>query len=904
MKLLNVIALSLIVSMGASRTWADPTGVQVDHVIVKGVESLSKTAVEALIDVLPGEAFDRHNVLTSEEKIQTFYKSHGYEEMTVESRLIRKLREPEEGSKKFENTLNFIVNEGKPVRIAAFDLVQDQAGAANSQFRWAPVEHDLKGVMNLGLGDLLEQQKLEEVKHAIQEVLVGKEFIGAGVTDIRVIAEDKPGVEVEKKFQNTLRWVKVQFSVDLGDQVSFGFRGNSALSWYALKEAVNEQRAIGLGKDYLQSVRKRLEETYHAAGYAKVAIDVYTVEELKTKGRRVIYSIQEGPKVKIESLTFDGNSFFSTDELREQFYSRASALVQNGVYVEQDVQKAAELLTQWIKEKGFLTSKLVTVHAAYGMRPRAAKAESAVNLVIYIYEGNQTRLRRVSFKGLTVLTEDQAKSQLGVKEDQLINIFALGEGLDALKRRYRDLGYLDFQITNQTSTSLIEYSQENKYADLNLDLSEGPQFKVSRIEVEGLVHARSEVVYRELSLHENQILAESTMAASERQLRKLGIFSSVAVRAVNDPVQSDRKVVLIKVVESDRGMLMGGPGIRNDLGLRAFGQLTYSDLWGLNHTASASVSANRRFQFYNFGEYQVQLAYEWPWFLVQGLTFKPLVSIDQTQYLNFTANSISTSFAADRKTVSLTWEKPILARPSLLGSFTYSLESIRQFLSTNLVDNSNLLIGTVTPRLTLDMRDNSLLPTSGLYSTTWFDFVPSFFGSYSNVDSIGYYRVQFRADYYVPVIRGFVLYFSFRTGFEQSLVKTDNQSLNVIPLIKQFFLGGNASLRGWNEGELNTGISQQMQRLSNNIVQGSVSYINYRTQLDFPVAGSLKGDVFLDAANLLINDYSLNYMFYGAGFGIRYQTPVGSVNVDWGFKLNPPPGLQDLNVIHFSVGVI
>ena len=39
------------------------------------------------------------------------------------------------------------------------------------------------------------------------------------------------------------------------------------------------------------------------------------------------------------------------------------------------------------------------------------------------------------------------------------------------------------------------------------------------------------------------------------------------------------------------------------------------------------------------------------------------------------------------------------------------------------------------------------------------------------------------------------------------------------------------------------------------------------------------------------------------GFGFRYITPVGPINLDWGFKLFPKPDEEPYR-IYFSVGVI
>jgi outer membrane protein insertion porin family len=890
---------TLIIFLLGRSTWAGVPVLKIDRVTVKGVQSFPISSIESAIEIYPGQILDRDDVVASEEGIQTFYRAHGYDEMTVKVRFRQQFQEDLDGVRKIQNVLEFDISEGRPIRIAEVELVpvgQDQNGMKEI---WDSEKEKLKRLLKMRSGEILDQSKISEAKRVVQETLQSDEFMGAGVSQINFEAA------TGKSLDDSARWVKIRFKIDLGDRVLFGFRGNKFFTWSNLQTWIEDLRAAGLGKDYQDIVKKRIEDEYRNVGFAKVSVSYYTVESANNRRRNITYLIDEGPRVRIESIDFDGNFIFTGQELKSRFFSRASGIVQNGIYVEKDVRKAAELLTEWMKEKGFLSSRLVTINSKYLPVSKTQLGSASVRLVVYLYEGNQTTLRRVELQGLSQVTDHQAKSDLGLREGEPLNLFSLTEGIEAFKKRYRDLGFLNFQIRNEGKDGLVRYTQENRQADVVLDLSEGQQFRVGRIQLEGLVNTRSEVVLRELAFQEGGILGESAMITSERQLRKLGIFSSVVVRALDDEIGAGKKFVLVKVEESDRGMFVGGPGIRSDLGLRINSQLTYSNLWGRNHTVSVSASANRRFvPFYNFLEGQAQLNYSWPWFLIPGLTFRPSLSVGRTQYLDFSVNGWSTSFAADNQTVSLTWDKSLVGQSNFLGSLTYTFEGIRQFMGVRAEDNSAMTIGTVTPRLTLDLRDNPLLPTSGFYSTAWMDFAPPALGSNADTGPIGYYRVQFRSDYYWPVAKRFGFYFSFRTGYEQSLVNNSNLNSNAIPLIKQFSLGGIASLRGYNELELNTVISQQLQGLSTSIIKGSLSYINYRAQLDFLLNSSLKFDVFLDSASLLINAYGFQLARYGAGCGFRYLTPVGSVNVDWGFKLNPIPGVNDLNVVHFSVGVI
>jgi outer membrane translocation and assembly module TamA len=205
------------------------------------------------------------------------------------------------------------------------------------------------------------------------------------------------------------------------------------------------------------------------------------------------------------------------------------------------------------------------------------------------------------------------------------------------------------------------------------------------------------------------------------------------------------------------------------------------------------------------------------------------------------------------------------------------------------------------------MRNNPLAPTSGLFVVTSFELAEPWLFSQTEPYKIGYYRFQFRTDYFLELMKNMTWFFSFRTGFEKNLeVGVDNGSgvridpvtgevVKGIPLIKQFALGGVGSLRGFQEQEIN--------QRSLNII-GTLSYVNYRTQVDMPLLGSLRFGPFLDAGNVLADQMSFGNLRWGAGFGFHYLTPVGPVNLDWGFNLFPQPQDRGQNQFYLSIGVI
>jgi outer membrane protein insertion porin family len=889
----------------------------VDRIELSGVTAFTQPEIEESLEVSPGDALERAKVVRTAENLQELYRERGFEQVAIKSRIYRR-KADEGGANAFESVLEFAVVEGKPTRVGAVRFAAE-GGVDQSFVRyWRGLQDSLKSRLGLNPGDILDQEKLASGRRAVQDLMAGEEFIGARVAEVRVTTTTAPAIETlpppsasqtgrasgikttADLVADTGRWVELDIRIDLGDRVSFGFRGNKTFTVGRLSGLVDEQRQLGFGKDYVGAIRGKIEEAYRAEGFARVRIEAFPMERPKQQERHVTFDIDEGPRVTIESILFDGNSVFSQDELTKQFYVRAPSSLQHGYYVEKDVQKTSELLVEWIKSKGYLGSKVVTISQLPGAPARRpGQIPDSVRLVIYLYEGDQTLVHTISFKGLNAISAVDVRRLLGIQTGQPLNLFAFSEGLEELKTAYRAKGYINVRIANEGTDSVVRYSDENRRADVSVEVEEGFQYKVGAIQIDGLVQTREIVVRRELQLKENEVLSEPLLAESEARLRRMGIFSVVTVRLVDDPDRPDAKIVRISLQEGTPGVLAGGPGFRNDFGFRLFGQAAYTNLWGLNHTLSLTANVNRRVEDYRFVEYQVQLAYLYPWFLTSDSTLRPSLTMTGNQFIQF--DSTTTNAA-------LTWEKRLFANPGLWFSMTYNVEYDNNFnvldRSTGLrtsAENQRLRIGALTPAFRFDSRDNPLSPTRGWFGTLSYEYASPALYSQSEPYPVGYSRMQGRIDRLIALPYGMSWYLSYRAGFERSSEANiaGYARSGAIPLHKQFALGGVGSLRGFKEQQLNV----QDQNL-----YGTLSYSNYRTQIDLPISGALKFGPFLDAANLNVDNtapgiFLFGGLRYGVGFGFHYQTPVGPVNLDIGF--NPARrDNEDPWRFYFSIGFI
>jgi len=876
--------------------------VSIEEIKFSGLDKSENENALRTVEIEPGDIFESVRVARSATNLRLYLVRKGYYQASVKTELAR-----ENMLGRVKTILSFIVDRGPPTRVNKVSFVPYKEIEESSR-AWRDIEGELEQSFSLTAGSLLDRDQISNRKTEIENFLVSGEYVGAKVVTINTYDSSAPA-----KFESgsvSGEWVDVEFLVDIGDRITFGFRGNSVFGRNELMEMIDQRRQVGFGPDFNDDIKNELIAAYKNLGYAAIKIESYSFVRKKGSERHVTFVINEGPRYRIKELYFDGNFVFSGDELYEVFHRNSPRNVKNGYFIQSDINRGALLLIDWMRSKGYLSSKLISINSILDDKNGTA------NVFVFIYEGEQTRVRSINIDGLTFFSTEVVRDLLGVRTGDSLNLYKFSEGVERLKSKYKEEGYLNFSILNEESkvSPVISYIQKNQWADVYLDLSEGPRFKVASVETAGLEKTKSEVVEREVEFEPGQVLRESGVRKSEQNIRRLGIFSSVKSKVIDVEGSEDEKRVLYVLQEGSPGSIGGGLGIRNDLGARVFGEIGYSNLWGKSHGWVFSAATNRRFnssddepstktlddgsqveikkQGFRFIEYQTRLGYRWPWFAIPKVTFRPEFSHEKRQFFQFNAETTS---------LRATLSRPVFEKPNLDLLLTYSLERTRQFDAVSDIDNQTLRIGSLIPGYRFDLRDDPLAPSSGFYSTGSYEVASTLFGSQSDPFPVGFTRAQFRADQFFTLFGGVRLHLSFRTGFERNTISESEVPEGVekkkaaIPLSKQFALGGASSLRGFKLQELNK---------QNLAIRGTLSYANYRTQLDLPFAGPMTLGPFLDAANLTVDSYSaISDLRYGAGIGIRYYTPVGPVNFDWGFKMNRRDG-EEPSVFYFSVGAL
>lgn len=194
---------------------------------------------------------------------------------------------------------------------------------------------------------------------------------------------------------------------------------------------------------------------------------------------------------------------------------------------------------------------------------------------------------------------------------------------------------------------------------------------------------------------------------------------------------------------------------------------------------------------------------------------------------------------------------------------------------------------TIALGLNRDTSDDPFSPSRGTRSNFIAEHTGGVLGG-----TLDFNKLAFQQTAYISVSKKSVFALSGRAG----VIKEFSPSVEV-PVFEKFFTGGANSVRGYQERTVGPKDSEDSPIGGNWLLQGSC-------ELRFPVYRRLTGAVFLDGG--MVGTHMSGVQFsrwkYGSGAGFRFKTPVGPFRLDYGHKLNPDAGDQDLWRVHFSLG--
>ena len=540
----------------------------------------------------------------------------------------------------------------------------------------------------------------------------------------------------------------------------------------------------------------------------------------------ITFVVREGPKVKVGRIKFEGNKNVSSRDLRHAMHFARPIGIPHSIFLENIFAKTydatkldddMQLVREALQNRGYFkgavgepqTKIRDTGHAGFHIPLIQHGAGKAMDITIPIDEGERYNLGSITFTNNKAYPNSKVlRSLFPMKDGDIFDRSKIAKGLENLKTFYASGGYINF-----TSIPTPSFDEVKKLVSFDIDVDEGKQFTVRRIEFSGNTTTRDKVIRRELVLEEGQLYNERLWKVSIQRLNQLGYFEQIKPE---DPTVTERHLdekdgqvdLTLKLKEKGKNQIGLSGGVSGLAGSFIGLSYTTNNFLGLGDTLTvqANIGSLQRDISVGFSEpylfdrplsagitvYARKLNYDQARQSAQ-LTGQVLnISADQLQSLqNYTQQSkgfaINAGYPLHRgfKRVGATYSYDV----SSLVALTTASKNLFNFLAFSGVSGPNALNGIVTSKLLLSYSENkldaSLYPHSG---TEYFlgGEISGLGGTVRTVRPIVEYK------HYIPVQKGrnaLGLHFqgSFLSGFGGL----------VAPPFQRSYMGGENDLRGF-----------------------------------------------------------------------------------------------------------
>jgi outer membrane protein insertion porin family len=334
------------------------------------------------------------------------------------------------------------------------------------------------------------------------------------------------------------------------------------------------------------------------------------------------FTVDEGPKVKIGMIVFQGNHAFSSAKLlRSMKHSRPYGIplyftnisVLHKTFdqsaLDEDLETGVRALYQdngyykVVVKDPIVTTVDIDKPGIPGPWPMVGRKHGkATNVTIPIEEGDRYRMGKLYIrssdpeKGLS-LKRDALQKAFPLKTGDIFSVAKVRKAIEDYTKIYGQFGFIDF-----TAEPESDVNDATKTIDLTLDFDEGKQFYVRRIEFAGNTTTRDKVIRRELLINEGDLFNNHLWELSLLRLNQLNYFDNI--KPENADIKRDTKNgtvdILLKLKEKGKQSISLTGGVSGIEG--AFLGLSYqtNNFLGLGETLTFTTqfgSIQRSFQF-------------------------------------------------------------------------------------------------------------------------------------------------------------------------------------------------------------------------------------------------------------------------------------------------------------------
>ena len=328
--------------------------------------------------------------------------------------------------------------------------------------------------------------------------------------------------------------------------------GNDVLTDERLLAELDVQPRRVYTAEVARTATQRLLEIYRLSGRFAASV---VPKIIRQDNNRVdlVFEVDEGPLIKIQSIRFLGNSAFSDYALRQIISSRVerwwALFSSTDKYDPGRLDYDVRLLRQFYLSRGY--ADIDVVRAQGGL----LSDRSGFAVTFSLKEGPRYRLKDISFTSeIESVDVSQLRDLIQLEEGDWYDVRAIEEGLLNITNELGNFGYAFVNVTPEVFTD-----PETQTLNVQINIGAATKNFVERIEVINNSRTLDNVVRRELELVEGDAYNQLKIDRSLRKVRGLGFFRKVDVQTLPGSTE-DQSVVQFDVEEQPTGNFSVGLG--------------------------------------------------------------------------------------------------------------------------------------------------------------------------------------------------------------------------------------------------------------------------------------------------------------------------------------------------------
>ena len=330
--------------------------------------------------------------------------------------------------------------------------------------------------------------------------------------------------------------------------------GNKAISDQELLRQILLRSGDAANPFLIERGVRQIKDAYQKKGFFEVRSEVD--EQLLADTSILVYSIVEGPRVKIKDIRFEGNRSFTPNQISSRIRSKVHfPLLRQGPLSRAELDLDEARVRSFYRDRGFLDAQVYT-------RTQVSPDDKDAVVTFVIEEGSSYLIRDLRIEGNAVFPAEQVKHVLRLASGDMYSETKIQQSQQAILDLYGKLGYVETQATVDR-IFFEDYAQ----VDLLIRIEEGVASQVGTITVRGNELTKNKVILRQIrGMTPGRIFDRSGIEDTHRRLNESPLFSEGTVTLLGD---SDEEVrdVLIEVKEANTGSVLFGAGVSSDFGL-------------------------------------------------------------------------------------------------------------------------------------------------------------------------------------------------------------------------------------------------------------------------------------------------------------------------------------------------